>query len=705
MFLENAFRRRALPSIALCVTALGLATLGSPATARAASTTFYIATTGSDTNAGTSASSPFLTIQKCASVAVAGDTCQIASGIYRETVTPAHSGTASAPITFTAAPGARVTVDGTDAVTGWALDSGHVYKTAVTLAGSATSTYSSTEYPANTDLWANQLFTGSEGTSVPEAAYPAPDADPFTQAFITSGWSSTRSASTSCTTPPCTTTLTGTLTYNSFPAFGDMTGAVADFAGGWVALSANITGGSLTSSNHTLNISFPASDSKVYPGGGNDNEFRLVGKRAFLTAPNEWFYDAAAHELYMWAANGAVPTNIYAKKRNYGLVLDSRSYIDVTNIGLFGTTITMNASSSHNVLNSVNSKYLSQFQTAQYDTSLYAAGIYDANHRFDSGILLHGVDNTLENSTLQQSAGNGVNIDGTGNTVHNDLIHDVGYSGTYTAAVTLQAGSTGATITNNTLYNTGRDVINMDTNLYPNAGYKDMRIAYNNIYGYAQIAFDLGGIYACCDDALTGTRIDHNVIHDPANTGNGIHLDNGTYDVQIDHNVIYGLKGNGDINHGGNGINFGGHTNAPPAGSKLPYLTGTIENNTIVAGLNDTIFNYFASSSYDANTVVKNNILDGAHPSGQDYGFISGGTPVEATNLVTLHSDNGTGTDPKYANPATGDYTLAAGSPAIDAGTVLPGVTDGYAGSKPDIGAYESGTTKWVAGCDWTGCF
>ena len=689
--------------VALCAGSLSISSLVGLQTAQAA-TTYFVATTGSDSNAGSSAA-PFLTIQKCATIAVAGDTCQIGAGIYRETVTPAHSGTATAPINFAAASGAKVTVDGTDAVSGWSLDSGHIYKTAVTLAGSAAATYSSTEFPTNTDLWANQLFSGSEGTAIPEAAYPAPSTNPFTQAFITSGWSSTRSATATCTAPPCTTTLTGTLTYNSFPAFGDMTGAVADFAGGWVALSATVTSGTLSSSNHKLNISFPESDSKVYPGGGNDNEFRLVGKKAFLTAANEWFYDAAAHELYMWAANGSTPTNIYAKKRNYGFVLNSRSYVNVTNVGLFGTTITTNASSSHDVLNSVNSKYLSHFQTAQYDTSLYAAGIYDANHRFDSGILLHGSNNTLENSTLQQSAGNGVNVDGTNNTVHNVLIHDVGYSGTYTAAVTLQAGSSGTAITNSTLYNTGRDAINMDTNLYPNAGWHDMRIAYNNIYGYAQIAFDLGGIYACCDDALTGTRIDHNVIHDPAHTGNGIHLDNGSYDVQIDHNLIYGLKGTGDVNHGGNGINFGGHTNSPPTGSHLPYLTGKIFNNTIVAGPNYTIFNYFATSSYVANTQVKNNILDGAHPSGQDYGYVSGGTPVEATNLVTLHSDDGTGTDPKYTNAASGDYTLQPGSPAIDAGTVISGVTDGFAGSKPDIGAYESGTTKWVVGCAWTGCF
>ncbi|MGW4811870.1 hypothetical protein ACWEPB_09530 [Kitasatospora cineracea] len=50
---------------------------------------------------------------------------------------PTASGTAQAPITFAAAPGAGVTVDGTDPVTAWALDSGRVHKTRATLAGTA----------------------------------------------------------------------------------------------------------------------------------------------------------------------------------------------------------------------------------------------------------------------------------------------------------------------------------------------------------------------------------------------------------------------------------------------------------------------------------------------------------------------------------------------------------------------------------------
>jgi hypothetical protein len=37
------------------------------------------------------------------------------------------------------------------------------------------------------------------------------------------------------------------------------------------------------------------------------------------------------------------------------------------------------------------------------------------------------------------------------------------------------------------------------------------------------------------------------------------------------------------------------------------------------------------------------------------------------------------------------DFTLAGAASAIDAGTVLPGVTDGFAGGAPDLGALESG--------------
>jgi hypothetical protein len=51
---------------------------------------------------------------------------------------------------------------------------------------------------------------------------------------------------------------------------------------------------------------------QVYPGGGNDHNFRLVGSLAFLTDAGECYYNARTQELYLWAANGEEPADIYA---------------------------------------------------------------------------------------------------------------------------------------------------------------------------------------------------------------------------------------------------------------------------------------------------------------------------------------------------------------------------------------------------------
>jgi hypothetical protein len=88
------------------------ATITLTAQAPAGSTT-YVAKTGSDINPGTQAS-PFLTIQHAASVAQAGDTVLVETGIYTELVTPPHSGNATQGlITLSAMPGQTATIDGT----------------------------------------------------------------------------------------------------------------------------------------------------------------------------------------------------------------------------------------------------------------------------------------------------------------------------------------------------------------------------------------------------------------------------------------------------------------------------------------------------------------------------------------------------------------------------------------------------------------
>jgi hypothetical protein len=85
--------------------------------------TLYVATTGNDTNDG-SISQPFLTINKAAQVAIAGDVVIIKSGTYKPTssIVVTNSGTASAPITFFAEVKDGVIIDGSASSTPNATD-------------------------------------------------------------------------------------------------------------------------------------------------------------------------------------------------------------------------------------------------------------------------------------------------------------------------------------------------------------------------------------------------------------------------------------------------------------------------------------------------------------------------------------------------------------------------------------------------------
>jgi hypothetical protein len=119
---------------------------------------------GSDEDGDGTFNNPWKTIQKAASIMEAGDTCFIRSGTYRETVTPAYSGTEGNPITFKAYPGDTVTVSGTEIVSGgWSQYSGSIYR-----------------IPANLDLGQyNQVFV--DGKMAFLAQYPNDsDGDPFT---------------------------------------------------------------------------------------------------------------------------------------------------------------------------------------------------------------------------------------------------------------------------------------------------------------------------------------------------------------------------------------------------------------------------------------------------------------------------------------------------------------------------------------------
>lgn len=86
--------------------------------APALATEYFVEKGGGDENPGTRMQ-PFRTISKAASLMEPGDICTVSRGLYRESIRPAKSGKAGAPLLFRAAAGETVSISGADEVTGW----------------------------------------------------------------------------------------------------------------------------------------------------------------------------------------------------------------------------------------------------------------------------------------------------------------------------------------------------------------------------------------------------------------------------------------------------------------------------------------------------------------------------------------------------------------------------------------------------------
>jgi parallel beta-helix repeat protein len=109
------WRTRVASGIFLCTAVLFMRFLATPS---AAGNTYYVATSGSDSNPGTQ-SAPFATINRGAGVLQPGDTLFVRGGTYVQTVSIGNAGTAAAPITIAGYPGETAVIDGQDSIPGY----------------------------------------------------------------------------------------------------------------------------------------------------------------------------------------------------------------------------------------------------------------------------------------------------------------------------------------------------------------------------------------------------------------------------------------------------------------------------------------------------------------------------------------------------------------------------------------------------------
>jgi parallel beta-helix repeat protein len=100
-------------------------------------TTYYVSSEiGSNNNAGTSASAPLASLQAAANLVQPGDTVEVMNGTY-SAVDITTSGTASAPITFEAAPGATPVINSSGSWNGIDIQASYIVINGFTVVGDA----------------------------------------------------------------------------------------------------------------------------------------------------------------------------------------------------------------------------------------------------------------------------------------------------------------------------------------------------------------------------------------------------------------------------------------------------------------------------------------------------------------------------------------------------------------------------------------
>ncbi len=195
----------------------------------------------------------------------------------------------------------------------------------------------------------------------------------------------------------------------------------------------------------------------------------------------------------------------------------------------------------------------------------------------------------------------------------------------------------------------------------------------NNLVDGCEI-FDTSGagiqIYNADGDPPDNNVVRNTRIHDITRAGN---LDE-----------VWGILVAGNNNQLVNNLVFGINVgNANPANAGIAIGDGRsnnkLWNNTIYGNRNTGVYVGTGDSNEVRNTIV----------------YFSTGTDLIDTGSGTIDDHNLIGTDPLFVDAGGDDFHLQAGSPAIDAGATIAGVTTDIAGvPRPngaayDIGAYE----------------
>jgi hypothetical protein len=613
-------------------------------------TEYYVSVQGDDQNPGTK-DEPFQHIQKFADIAQPGDICLVRKGIYRETVQPKSSGLRGDPILYVAYPGEKVTISGTEPVTGkWSKYKGSIYQIRL-------------------DVECQQLFMDGEMMIV--ARWPNMR---FDQIWERSSWASSGIGSSygKMVDPELAKTDV------------DWTGAIAtlNIAHQFSTWTRRVTKHSKGSDTFEYPQDFGKLSGTIgHSSAFEDDFYYLSGKLGALDIPTEWYYDAETKMLYLWTPDGKSPEKhkVEVKVRDKGFEVNDLDEIHLIGFNFFACTFQF----ENTVHSLVDGCHL------LYPTYARELGSQRGGRTPMSG--MSGSHNTIRNSTLGFTPVSGLVMNGAYNTLDNNLVHDVCWNGSLSyTAISLHNGDNPGNELNpvivkgNTTYNTGSAGISFRGQAY--------LLEYNYVHHAGLMSHDVAAIYTS-GSSISGSIVRYNWIHnchpeieDGKHIGLGFRLDDQGKNISVNHNVVWDIGLDGIVVKG----EYNKVYNNTVLHSKPEFrYANSIRMDTEPEPHKPWRMDAPLFGEQNAHSLVFNNVV------GIIRAEYKKDTPlIHKSNCV----HNELNYTPELCDPGNFDFRPSDGSSLIDTGISMPGLTDSFNGEAPDIGAYEHGGINWIPG-------
>ncbi len=218
---------------------------------------------------------------------------------------------------------------------------------------------------------------------------------------------------------------------------------------------------------------------------------------------------------------------------------------------------------------------------------------------------------------------------------------------------------------------------------------------------YENLVYNIGDDGVETDGQCSNVRLWGNTFHDvlmgislaPVYTGPVYAIRNLVYRTGVGNNSFTGSPFKFNSGYGASGPMYLFHNTADAAlpGNNGLYVkapgawTLVYARNNIWAGTAYAVENYATDQPIDLDYDELWNGSSGDLARWNDVRYAT----LSAFATATGQESHGKSIAPGFADAASGAYTLSTSSKLIDAGVVIPGINDNYAGAAPDIGAFE----------------